>query len=94
MSYRSPVIVTFTIASVLFISIGNLFEFAILPHVRLLLSPQKKEVHSSSSGERRTHLAAHLSEMFHPLSAIILLYLGNTSLKTRLQGIQAMTLII
>ena len=66
------------IVPLLFISVSILFEFAMLPDLNILLSPQEEEVHSSSWGDRYTHLAEHSSKRLHPLSVIILLCLGNT----------------
>ena len=56
----------------------HLCEFAMLLDVYILLSPQEEEVHSSSCGNRCTHLAAHSSKRLNPLSVIILVCLGNT----------------
>ena len=68
----------FAIVLLLFISVCILCEFAILVDVYILLSPQEEEVHSSSCGNRCTHLAAHSSKRLNPLSFIILVCLGNT----------------
>ena len=54
------------------ISVSVLCEFAMLPNVYILLSPQEEEVH------RCTRLIAHSSKRSTPLSAIILVCLGNT----------------
>ena len=61
-----------------FISVCILCEFAMLLDVYILLSPQEEEVHSSSCGNRCTHLAAHSSKRLNPLSVIILVCVGNT----------------
>ena len=53
-----------------------LYEFAMLLDVYILLSPQEEEM-LSSSGNRCTHLVAHLSKILNPLSAIILVCLSN-----------------
>ena len=45
-----------TFHSNLFISVSVLCEFAMLPDVYILLSPQDEEVHSFSWGNRCTHL--------------------------------------
>ena len=49
------------IASLLFISVRILYEFAMLPDVYILVFHQEEEVHSSSWGNRCTHLAVPLS---------------------------------
>ena len=59
-----------------FISVCILCEFAMLLDVYILLSPQEEEVHSSSCGNRCTHLAAHSSKRLNPLSVIILVCLA------------------
>ena len=51
--------------------------------VYILLSPQEEEVHSSSCGNRCTHLAAHSSKRLNLLSAIILVCLGNNKKQDR-----------
>ena len=61
-----------------FILVSIFCEFDMLLDVYILLSPQEEEVHSSSSGNRCTHLAAHSSKRLNPLSFIILVCLGNT----------------
>ena len=61
-----------------FISVGSLFELAMLSDVYILLSTQEEEVHTSSWGDRRTHLEAHSSKTLNPLPVIILVCLGNT----------------
>ena len=60
-----------------FISVSILCEFAMLPDVYILLPPQEEEVHSSSWGNRCTHMAAHSSKRLNFLSIIILVCLGN-----------------
>ena len=48
MPYRiicSPIIFTLAIAPFLFILVGVICEFAIVPDVYILLSPQEEEVH-------------------------------------------------
>ena len=51
-----------TFHSNLFISVSVLCEFAMLPDVYILLSPQEEEVHSFSWGNRCTDLAVHSSK--------------------------------
>ena len=46
-------------------------EFAMLPDVHILMSPQEEGVHSSSCGNRCTNLAAHSSKILNPLFVII-----------------------
>ena len=65
----------------LFILVSILCESAMLLDVYNLLSPQEEEVHSSSCGNRCTHLAAHSSKRLNPLSVIILVYISNTQKK-------------
>ena len=72
-------ILTVEIAPFLFVSSAIPCEFAMVPYVYILLSPQEEEVHWSLRGQYR-HLAAHSSKRLTPLSAIIL-YLGNESKK-------------
>ena len=60
------------------VTVNIVWEFAMLPDLYILLSPQKEEVHSSSWGNRCTHLATHLSKRLKPLFVIILVCLGNT----------------
>ena len=55
-----------------------LYEFAMLLDVYILLSPQEEEVHSSSCGNRCTHLEAPSSKRLNTLSVILLVCLGNT----------------
>ena len=69
-------ILTLAITGFLFISVGVLCKFAIVPGVYILPSPQDKEVHSSSGGDRCTHSALHSPKRFEPLSAITLLCQG------------------
>ena len=64
------------IAPFLFILVDVLCEFAMVPGVYILLSPQKEEVHYSSWGQRCTHSAAHSSKRFKPLSDMIWLWQG------------------
>ena len=66
------------IAPLSFISVAILCEFAILPDVYILLSPQEEEAHSSSWGDRCTHLETHSSKLLNTLPVIILVCLGNT----------------
>ena len=80
----STQILFLTMASLSFISVNIFWEFAMLPDVYILLSPQEEEVHSSSWGNRCIHLAAHPSKILNLLSVIILVCFGNTQ-KTRLQ---------
>ena len=49
--------------------------------IYILLSPQEEEVHSSSCGNRCTHLAPHSSKRLNPLSIIILVCLSNIYIK-------------
>ena len=65
-------------SSATFISDSILCEFAMLPDVYILLSPQEEEVHSSSWGKRRKYLAAHSSKWLNLLSVIILVCISNT----------------
>ena len=65
------------IMPLLFISVSILCEFARLPDVYILLSPQEEDVQSSSRGKRFTHLTTHPSKRLNPLSVIILVCLGN-----------------
>ena len=67
-------------SAILLISVNVLCELAMLPDVYflLLLSPQEEEVHSSSWGDRCTHLEAHSSERLNRCSIILLVCLGNT----------------
>ena len=65
--------------SAAFISFSILCEFAMLRNVYILLTPLEKEVHSSSLGDRCTHLAAHSSERLNSLYVIVIVCLGNTS---------------
>ena len=55
----------------LFISSRILCEFAMLLDVYILLSPQEEEVHSSSRGNRCTHLAAYSPKRLNPLYVIL-----------------------
>ena len=71
----STQILILAIAPLLFISVSVLSEFTILPDVYILPSPQ---VHSSSWGDRCTHVAVHSSKRWNPLSFIRYEYLGNT----------------
>ena len=64
------------IAPFLFILVGILCEFAMVPAVCILLCPQEEKVHYSSWGHRCTYLAAHSSKRFKPLSDIIWLCQG------------------
>ena len=90
MSYSitcSTKILTLAIAPLLFILVDVLREFAMVPGVYILLSPQEEEVHYSSWGHRSTHSAAHSSKRFKPLSAIILLWEGSCWIGKNKQGI-------
>ena len=60
----------FGYSALFFTSVSIPCEFAILPDVYILLSPQEEEGHSFS-GDRCTHLAAHLSKGVNPLCALI-----------------------
>ena len=79
----STQILILAIVPLLFISVSIFCEFAMLPDVYILLSPQEEKVHFSW-GNRCTHLAADPSKILSPLSVIILACLGNIK-KTRLQ---------
>ena len=71
-SYKcSAKILTLTITPFLFILVGVLREFAMVPGVYILLSPQKEEVHYSSWEYRCTHSAPDLSKSSKHLSDII-----------------------
>ena len=74
----STQILILAIAPLSFISVSILCEFAMLPDVYILLSPQEEEVHSSYWGDRSTHLAAYSSKRLNLLSVIILVWLCNT----------------
>ena len=91
----STQILILTIAPPLsFISASILPEFAMLPDVYILLSPQeKKEVHSSSWGNRCTQIATHSSKQFNPFSVILLVCLGNTQ-KNKTAGQTASSLFV
>ena len=54
----STQILILIIAPLSFISVSILCEYAMLPDVYILLSPQEEEVHWFSWGNRCTHLAA------------------------------------
>ena len=69
-------ILTLAIATFLFILGGVLYEFAMVPSVYILLSPQKEQVHSSSRWYKWTDSVARSSKRFTPLSAILLLWQG------------------
>ena len=69
---------SFGYSATFFISGCILCEFAMLLDLYILLSPQEEEVHSSSCGNRCTHLAAHSSKRLNVLSVIILICLANT----------------
>ena len=64
--------------SATFILVSILCEFAMLRDVYILLFAKEEELHSSSSGTRWTHLAAHSSKRLNPLPVIILVCLDNT----------------
>ena len=74
----STQILILVITPISFISVSILCEFATLPDVYILLSPQQEELHCSSWGNRCTYLAAQLSKRLNTLSVIILVCLGNT----------------
>ena len=61
-----------------FILVSIVCEFAMLPDVYILLSPQEEEVHTSSCGNRSAHLAAHSSKRLNLLSVITSVRLSNT----------------
>ena len=49
------------------VGVLSVSEFAMVPGVYILFSPQDEEVHSSSWGHRYTHSEAHSSKRFKPL---------------------------
>ena len=53
-----------SIAPFLFILVGILCEFAMLPGVYILLTPQEEEVNSSTWGHRSTHSEIHSWKKF------------------------------
>ena len=55
----STEILILAIVPISVISVSILCELAMLPDVYIVLSPQEEEVHSSSRGDRCTHLEAH-----------------------------------
>ena len=63
----STKILTLAIAPFLFIFVGIICEFAMVPGVYILLSPAEEEVHYSSERHRSAHSAAYSSERFKPL---------------------------
>ena len=73
----STQIINLVITPLSFTSASMLCEFAMLPDMYILLSPQKEKVHSSW-WNRCTHLAAHSSKRLNSLSVIILVCLCNT----------------
>ena len=64
---RSTKILTLAIAWFLFIFVGVICEFVMVPGVYILLSPHEEEIYYSSWGPRCTHSAAHSSKRFKPL---------------------------
>ena len=68
MSFSTQILIL-AIASLSFTTSSILCEFAMLPDVYILVSPQE---------EGSTHLEAHLSKKLRALSVIILVCLGNT----------------
>ena len=76
----------------IFILVSILCEFALLPDVYILLSPQ--EVHSSSTRKRCAHLTAHSLKRLSLLSVIILVCLGNTQKKTARQTTLPLVLLV
>ena len=77
-------ILILTIATLSFISVSILCEFAMLPDMHILSSQQEEQVHYSSWGYRCTHLEAYSSKSLSHLSVIILVCPDNTY-KIRLQ---------
>ena len=69
-------ILTLAIAPFLFILVGILCEFAMVPGAYILLSPQEEEMHFYTWGHRCTHSETHLWKRFKSFSTIILLYQG------------------
>ena len=63
----STKIFTLTITPFLFLFVGLICEFAMVPGVYILLSPQEEEVRFFSWRHRCTHSAAHLSKIFKAL---------------------------
>ena len=72
----STKVLTLAIALFMFILVGILYEFAVVPGVYILLSPQEEKVYSSTWGHRCTQLVAHSLKRSKPLSAIRLLCQG------------------
>ena len=67
-------ILTLAIAPFLFFLVSVICEFAMVPGVYILLSPQEEEVHYSSwAGHKCTHSAVHSSKKIKSLSDIMLL---------------------
>ena len=60
---------SFTLATApfLFIFVGVICEFAMVPGVYILLSPQEEEIHYPSSGHKCAHSAAHSPKIFKHL---------------------------
>ena len=75
---HSTEILILAIVPLSFISVSIFCKRATLTYVYILLSPQEKEVHSSSWGDGCTRLEVHSSKRLNPLSVIILVCLGNT----------------
>ena len=72
----STKIFTLVVPSFLFIWVGVLCKFAVVPGVYTLLSPEEEEVHYFCWRRRCTHSTVHSSKRFKPLSDIILLSQG------------------
>ena len=53
-------------APFLLILVGILCEFAMVPGVYILLSPQEDDVQYTSGGHLCTHIGAHPSKRFKP----------------------------
>ena len=60
----STKILVLAIAPFLFILVGVLCEFAMVPGVYILLSPHENEVQYTSGGHLCTHTGAHPSKRF------------------------------
>ena len=70
-------ILTLAKPPLLLILVGVYCEFAMVPGVYILLSPQEEEEQFLSWRHRCTHSAVHSSKRFKPLPAITLLWPGH-----------------
>ena len=73
----STKILTLAIAQFLFILVGVLCVFSVVPGVYILLSHLEEKIHYSLKWSRCTHSAAHSLNIFKLLSDIIRLYTKN-----------------